>query len=70
LTATRVTGETVRATLARHKIHWNRAKRWITSPDAVETGASENADAHSRSAGWLRADPAIGIMDIGSDPTE
>src|SRR5262249_58913640 len=33
LTATRVTGETVRATLARHKVHWKRAKRWITSPD-------------------------------------
>jgi transposase len=32
LTATRVTGETVRATLARHKVHWKRAKRWITSP--------------------------------------
>jgi transposase len=33
LTATRVTGETVRATLARRKVHWQRAKRWITSPD-------------------------------------
>jgi transposase len=33
VTATRVTGETVRATLARHKVHWKRAKRWITSPD-------------------------------------
>ena len=33
LTATRVTGETVRATLARDKVHWKRAKRWITSPD-------------------------------------
>ena len=33
LTPTRVTGETVRATLARHKIHWKRAKTWITSPD-------------------------------------
>ncbi|HEY7031333.1 MAG TPA: helix-turn-helix domain-containing protein [Thermomicrobiales bacterium] len=33
LTPTRVTGETVRATLARHKVHWQRAKRWITSPD-------------------------------------
>jgi len=33
LTATRVTGETVRATLARGKVHWKRAKRWITSPD-------------------------------------
>lgn len=33
LTTTRVTGETVRATLARRKVHWKRAKRWITSPD-------------------------------------
>jgi transposase len=33
LTATRVTGETVRATLVRLGIGWRRAKRWITSPD-------------------------------------
>ena len=33
LTATRVTGETVRATLARRGVRWLRAKRWITSPD-------------------------------------
>jgi transposase len=33
LTTTRVTGETVRATLARHKVRWRRAKRWIASPD-------------------------------------
>ena len=33
LTATRVTGETVRATLARLGVRWRRAKRWITSPD-------------------------------------
>jgi transposase len=33
LTPARVTGETVRATLARRKIRWQRAKRWITSPD-------------------------------------
>jgi transposase len=33
LTTSRVSGETVRATLARHKVHWKRAKRWITSPD-------------------------------------
>src|SRR5687767_9602561 len=32
LTATRVTGETVRATLARLGIQWKRAKGWITSP--------------------------------------
>jgi transposase len=33
LTAARVTGETVRATLARSGVQWRRAKRWITSPD-------------------------------------
>jgi transposase len=33
LTASRVSGETVRATLARLDIRWKRAKRWITSPD-------------------------------------
>ena len=29
----RITGETVRATLARMGVRWERAKRWITSPD-------------------------------------
>ena len=33
LTATRVTGETVRATLVRGQVLWKRAKGWITSPD-------------------------------------
>jgi len=33
ITATRVTGETIRATLARLGIRWLRAKQWITSPD-------------------------------------
>jgi transposase len=33
LTATRVSGETIRATLARRGIRWRRAKAWITSPD-------------------------------------
>ena len=33
LTATRVTGETIRATLARLGVRWLRAKAWITSPD-------------------------------------
>src|SRR3712207_3037844 len=28
-----ITGETVRATLARMGVRWERAKRWITSPD-------------------------------------
>jgi len=33
LTETRVTGETVRATLEEMGIRWQRAKHWITSPD-------------------------------------
>ena len=33
LTATRVSGETIRATLARLGVRWRRAKHWITSPD-------------------------------------
>ena len=32
LTAARVSGETVRATLARLGVKWQRAKRWIASP--------------------------------------
>ncbi|MGH2457148.1 MAG: helix-turn-helix domain-containing protein [Candidatus Limnocylindria bacterium] len=37
LTATRVSDETVRATLARLGIRWRRAKDWITSPDPAYT---------------------------------
>ena len=33
LTATRVSDETVRTTLARLGVRWRRAKTWITSPD-------------------------------------
>jgi len=33
LTAGPVTGETVRATLARLGVRWQRAKRWLQSPD-------------------------------------
>src|SRR5205823_10358991 len=33
LTAARISGETIRATLERLGIRWQRAKRWITSPD-------------------------------------
>ena len=33
LSEKRITGETVRATLARMGIRWERAKKWITSPD-------------------------------------
>ena len=35
LTKERVSGETVRATLARMGVRWRRAKRWITSPDPL-----------------------------------
>jgi transposase len=35
LTAYRVSGETIRATLARMGVRWQRAKRWITSPDPL-----------------------------------
>ena len=43
LTVTRVSDETVRATLARLGIRWRRAKHWITSPDpayAQKNGAA------------------------------
>ena len=33
LTAARVTGETIRATLVRLGVRWLRAKTWVTSPD-------------------------------------
>ena len=33
LTAERVSGETIRATVRRLGVRWQRAKRWITSPD-------------------------------------
>lgn len=35
LTKERVSGETIRATLARLGVRWRRAKRWITSPDPL-----------------------------------
>jgi transposase len=35
LTSARVSGETIRATLARMGGRWQRAKRWITSPDPL-----------------------------------
>jgi transposase len=33
LTPERISGETIRATLARLGVRWQRAKEWITSPD-------------------------------------
>src|ERR687898_3119373 len=35
LTKERVSGETIRATLARMGVRWQRAKHWITSPDPL-----------------------------------
>jgi hypothetical protein len=37
ITATRVSDETMRATLDRLGIRWRRAKGWITRPDPVYT---------------------------------
>jgi hypothetical protein len=37
LTAQRVSGETLRATLARLGVRWQRVKQWITSPDPEYT---------------------------------
>jgi hypothetical protein len=42
LTAWRVSGETIRATLARMGVRWRRAKEWITSPDP-EYGRKKSA---------------------------
>ena len=33
LTRHQVSGETIRATLTQMRVHWKRAKHWITSPD-------------------------------------
>jgi hypothetical protein len=35
LTDEPVSGETVRATLARMRVRWRRAKHWSTSPDPL-----------------------------------
>ena len=45
LTATRVSDETVRATLARLGIRWRRAKHWITSPDPAYAQKNDAATA-------------------------
>ena len=45
LTPTRVSGETVRAALARLGLSWQRAKRWITSPDPEYARKKGNAPA-------------------------
>lgn len=45
LTAERVSGETVRATLARLGVRWQRAKRWIVSPDPAYARKKASATA-------------------------
>jgi len=43
LTKEQVSGETVRATLARMGVRWQRAKHWITSPDPLYERKKESA---------------------------
>jgi transposase len=45
LTPTRVTGETIRATLVRLGVKWQRAKHWITSPDPEYARIKDGATA-------------------------
>ena len=45
LTPERVTGETIRATLARLGVKWQRAKAWITSPDPADARKKARATA-------------------------
>jgi len=52
LTATRVSGETVRATLARMGVQWRRAKEWITSPDPEYARKKARRDRLIRLAQW------------------
>jgi len=44
LTAWRVSGETIRATLARMGVRWRRAKEWITSPDPEDARKKARRD--------------------------
>jgi transposase len=45
LTASRVSDETIRATLARLGVRWRRAKAWITSPDPAYARKKSGATA-------------------------
>jgi transposase len=45
LTATRVSGETVRATLTRLGVRWQRAKEWIAGPDPAYARKKASATA-------------------------
>ena len=42
LTKERVSGETIRATLLRMGVRWQRAKHWITSPDPLYARKKED----------------------------
>jgi len=61
LTEECITGETVRATLARMGVRWERAKRWIESPEARGKEALlliwDNASWHKSHEvrGWIAA---------------
>ena len=43
ITLERVTGETIRVTLKRLGVRWQRAKQWITSPDPAYTRTKRGA---------------------------
>ncbi len=43
ITNERVTGETIRVTLTRLGVRWQRAKQWITSPDPAYARKKSNA---------------------------
>ena len=45
LTATRISDETIRATLLRLGVRWQRAKHWITSPDPAYEGKKTDVTA-------------------------
>ena len=58
LTAWRVRGETVRATLARMGVRWKRAKAWITRPDPEYVRKKARRDRLIRLA---RATPCVAV---------
>src|ERR671915_567551 len=56
LTPEQVSGETIRATLARLGVRWQRAKAWITSPDPAYarkrgSGPADSAGGHPSGLG-------------------
>src|SRR5215204_2620563 len=70
LTEERITGETVRATLARMGVRWERAKRWITSPipSTLEKKATRPIDRPGRSS--PRVDRGFPGRDLVQPPGE